>query len=389
MLKNKRILIGVTGGIAIYKVLDLISRLKKLGAELDVIMTSAATELVSPITFQTMARTKVHTEMFVESSDYSVEHIALAERCDFALIAPASANTIAKVAHGIADNLLTTTILACNKPIIFATAMNVNMYNNVVTQENISILKDRGFHFIDCEEGFLACNTFGKGRMAEPVQIVDYLESFSTEKDLVGKSILVTAGPTIERIDPVRFISNDSSGKMGYSIAKAARNRGANVTLISGPTKLDKINGIKIIDIVSANDLFSAIESNFEGSDVLIMSAAPADFRVINSADKKMKSSKVPVIKLEKNKDIISHFASMKGNKKIIGFAAETDNLIENAERKLINKNLDYIIANDVSQPGAGFNVDTNIATIISKDQKIELPLMSKFDLANKILDLI
>lgn len=389
MLKDKRILIGVTGGIAIYKVLDLISRLKKQGAKLDVIMTKAATELVSPITFQTMARTKVHTEMFLESSDYSVEHISLSEKCDFALIAPATANTIAKVAYGIADNLLTTTILACDKPVIFATAMNVNMYNNVATQNNIRTLQERGYHFIDCGEGFLACNTFGKGRMAEPVEIIDYLEHFVTEKDLKGKKILVTAGPTVERIDPVRFISNDSSGKMGYSIAKAARNRGAEVTLISGPTKLDRLNGINTLDIVSAEDLFTAIESEFDKTDVLIMSAAPADFKVVNSSDRKIKSSKVPVIKLEKNKDIISHFGSIKENQTIIGFAAETDNLEKNAEEKLRKKNLDFIVANDVSKPGAGFNVDTNIATIISKDEKIELPLMSKFDLANKILDLI
>lgn len=389
MLKDKRILIGVTGGVAIYKVLDLISRLKKKGAVLDVIMTKAATEMISPILFQTMARCQVHVEMFEESASYDVEHIALAEACDLVLVAPATANTIAKVAYGIADNLLTTTLLACVKPIIFATAMNTNMLNNYSTQKNISDLIDRGYHFIESETGFLACNTYGNGRMAEPIQIIDYLENFVTQKDLKGKKIIVTAGPTVERIDPVRYISNDSSGKMGYAIAKAARNRGAEVTLISGPTKLEKITGINNLDIQSTEDLFNAINGVFADNDVLIMAAAPADFKVENQADKKIKSSSIPEIKLSKNKDIISHFASIKDNRIVIGFAAETNDLIENASSKLNKKNLDYIIANDVSKPGAGFNVDTNIASIISSEKVVNLPLMSKFELANEILNLI
>lgn len=389
MLKDKRILIGVTGGVAIYKVLDLISRLKKKGAVLDVIMTKAATEMISPILFQTMARCKVHVEMFEESSDYDVEHIALAEACDLVLVAPATANTIAKVAHGIADNLLTTTLLACVKPIIFATAMNTNMLNNFATQKNICDLINRGYYFIESETGFLACNTYGNGRMAEPVQIIDYLESFVTPKDLNGKKIIVTAGPTVERIDPVRYISNDSSGKMGYAIARAAHNRGAEVTLISGPTNLEKISGIKSIDIESAEDLFNAINDVFLENEVLIMAAAPADFKVDNQAHKKIKSSSIPEIQLSKNKDIISHFASIKDDRLIIGFAAETNDLIENASLKLKRKNLDYIIANDVSKPGAGFNVDTNIASIISKEKVVNLPLMSKFELADEILNLI
>lgn len=389
MLKDKRILIGVTGGVAIYKVLDLISKLKKRGAILDVVMTKAATEMISPILFQTMARCKVHVEMFEESSDYDVEHIALAEACDLVLIAPATANTIAKVAYGIADNLLTTTLLACVKPIIFATAMNTNMLNNPATQKNIKDLINRGYYFIESETGFLACNTYGNGRMAEPLQIIDYLENFVTQKDLKGKKIIVTAGPTVERIDPVRYISNDSSGKMGYAIAKAARNRGADVTLISGPTNLEGISGIKIIDIESAEDMFNAINSIFLDNEVLIMSAAPADFKVENQKDKKIKSSNIPEIKLSKNKDIVSHFASIKENRLVIGFAAETNDLIKNASSKLIKKNLDYIIANDVSKPGAGFNVDTNIASIISNQKVLDLPLMSKFELANEILNLI
>ncbi|MDO5717938.1 MAG: bifunctional phosphopantothenoylcysteine decarboxylase/phosphopantothenate--cysteine ligase CoaBC [Tissierellia bacterium] len=389
MLKGKKILLGVTGGIAIYKVLDLISKLKKLEAQVDIIMTESATKMIAPITFQTMARSKVHTKLFESSDNYNVEHISLAQSCDIVLIAPATANIIAKIANGIADDLLSTTLLATKKPIILAHAMNSNMLDNPATKRNIDILLQRGHYFIETGTGFLACNHYGNGRMAEPNDIIDYLDCFLTKKDLDGKNIIITAGPTIERIDPVRYISNDSSGKMGYSIAKMARNRGANVILISGPTYLSQINGIETIHIETADELFEAIDDNFEDADCLIMAAAPADFKVKNRKDKKIKKTEIPELELVENKDILSYFGNIKGSKKIIGFAAETDNLKKNAKEKLHKKNLDYIIANDISKPGAGFNVDTNIASIISDSYTEDLPIMSKFDLADKILDLL
>lgn len=390
MLKGKKILLGVTSGIAIYKVVDLVSKLKKEGADLSVIMTENACKLVTPLTFQTMARCKVHTEMFRERDNYNVEHISLTEECDAFLIAPATANTIAKVRAGIADNLLTTSILACQKPVIFATAMNTRMYENPITQDNIKFLSRLGYNFIEPNSGFLACNSFGKGRMSEPIEIVDYLDYILAEKTLAGKRILITAGPTIERIDPVRYISNDSSGKMGYAIARAARNLGALVTLISGPVNLEKIKGVETIDVESADDMYKAVFDRESENDVFIFSAAVADYRLEKSFDEKIKKSSDRLeLSLVKNKDIAGDFGKIKGNRLSIGFAAETENLISFASEKLKNKNFDYVIANDVSMPGAGFNVDTNIVKIISKSEVKELELMSKKDLAYEILDLI
>ncbi|NMB09947.1 MAG: bifunctional phosphopantothenoylcysteine decarboxylase/phosphopantothenate--cysteine ligase CoaBC [Tissierellia bacterium] len=390
-LKNKKILLGVTGGISIYKVCDLVSRLIKKGAILEIIMTEAATKLVSPLVFETMGRCKVYTDMFHEGHHEEVEHIELPKRADAFLIAPASGNTMAKIAHGIADNLLTSAALAYDRDIIFAVAMNTNMLNNLSTQDNIKILKDRKHKFIESNVGILACNTIGDGRLAEPVEIVEYMEDYFTKKDLIGKKILVTAGPTRERIDPVRYLSNDSSGKMGYSIAKAAKARGASVTLITGPVKLDKPNGIDIEEIESTEDMFNAVGKYFDNTDALIMAAAPSDYRARNINSNKIKKEDTDKFEIDfiENKDIVKYFGNNKNKQIVIGFAAETTNLIDNAKSKLKRKNLDYIVANDVTKKGAGFNVDTNIVSVISKDEIVDYPIMDKTEIADKILDLL
>lgn len=390
-LKNKKILLGVTGGISIYKVCDLVSRLIKKGAILEIIMTEAATKLVSPLVFETMGRCKVYTDMFHEGHHEEVEHIELPKRADAFLIAPASGNTMAKIAHGIADNLLTSAALAYDRDIIFAVAMNTNMLNNLSTQDNIKILKDRKHKFIESNVGILACNTIGDGRLAEPVEIVEYMEDYFTKKDLIGKKILVTAGPTRERIDPVRYLSNDSSGKMGYSIAKAAKARGASVTLITGPVKLDKPNGIDIEEIESTEDMFNAVGKYFDNTDALIMAAAPSDYRAKNINSNKIKKEDTDKFEIDfiENKDIVKYFGNNKNKQIVIGFAAETTNLIDNAKSKLKRKNLDYIVANDVTKKGAGFNVDTNIVSVISKDEIVNYPIMDKTEIADKILDLL
>lgn len=388
-LKDKRICIGVTGGIAIYKVLDVISRLKKKGAILDIIMTEAATKLVSPITFQTMGRCVVHTQMFQNVQDYHVEHIELASRCDLMLIAPATANTMAKAVHGIADNLLTTTLLATQAPVVFATAMNTNMLQHPATVKNMDALKALGYHFISSNSGMLACNTYGDGRMAEPIEIIDALEKILSPKDLCNKKIIVTGGPTVERIDPVRYISNDSSGKMGYELARAARNRGAKVTMVLGPNHLPPLQGVKTVHITSNDEMFEAIKEDFDRADALIMAAAPADFKVSHTAKQKIKKSEQFTLELEKNKDLIAYFGENKTNQVIIGFCAETENLIDHAKDKMTRKHMDAIVANDVTIEGAGFHYDTNIATILTSEKVTPYPIMSKFYLANVILDLI
>lgn len=389
MIENKNILIGVTGGIACYKVLELCSRLNKKNANVKVIMTKAATEFVRPLAFETMARSEVYSDMW-EGHHANVHHIDLPKWADVFLIAPASASTIGKMAHGISDNFLTASYLACDKDVIIAPAMNTNMLNNPATQNNIEILKSYGVRVISPEAGILACNTVGDGRMEEPEAIVDYLEDYFTEKDLTGKNVIVSAGPTIEPIDYVRYISNHSSGKMGYNIAKEAKKRGAQVTLVSGPVKPFDIKGINRIEVSTNEEMKKAIDGNFDDSDVLIMSAAPVDYRVAEVSDKKIKKSGENLdLELIENLDILKYFGNKKTKQTIIGFAAETDDLIENAQKKLAKKNADYIIANDLKKPGAGFNVDTNIASIVSKDEVIDLDVMSKQDLANEILNLI
>lgn len=389
MLKGKNILLGISGGIAAYKVLDLCSRLKKKEVNLKIIMTKSATEFVSPLSFETMGRCLVYTDLF-EGHHEEVYHIELVKWADLMLIAPASANTIAKMANGIADNFLTSSYLACDKDVIIAPAMNTNMLKAKATQRNLKTLEDDGVKIIKPEPGLLACNTVGDGRMEEPSEIVDYLNSYFTEKDLAGKKIIVTAGPTVEPIDYVRYISNNSSGKMGYNIANEARKRGAEVVLISGPVNPFKVNDIKRIEIKTNLELKSAIEREFADSDALIMSAAPVDYSSKYVSDRKLKKTgKGLNLELIENPDIIKYFGSIKDKQTIIGFAAETDNLIENANKKLNEKNLDYIIANDLTKWGAGFDVDTNVASIISKDEIINLDIMPKSELANRILDLL
>lgn len=393
MLKGKTILLGVTGGIAIYKSVDLVSRLKKSGANVEVVMTDAATEFVTPLTFQTMSENIVHNDMFNLLHHVDVEHISLAQKADVILIAPACANTIGKIANGIADNLLTTVVMAATSKTIFATAMNTKMFENPIVQKNIDELRELGYEFIEPTVGMLACGDYGTGKMAEPKDIVEYLESFLTKKDLQGKKIIVTAGPTREPMDPVRYISNYSSGKMGYSIAKNASNRGAEVILISGPSSLEAPIGVRTINVITTDDMFKAVESEFDSSDVLIKAAAPSDYKAENIFSEKMKKeTDVDSINIRyvKNPDIAKHFGKIKKNRIMVGFAAETSNLHEYAAEKLEKKNLDFIVANDVSREGAGFDGDTNIVSIIDKQgELIEYPKMDKNDVANIILDKI
>ena len=389
MLKGKNILLGVSGGIAAYKVLDLCSKLKKRDVNLKIIMTKSATEFISPLSFETMGRCLVYTDLF-EGHHEIVHHIELVKWADLMLIAPASANTIAKMANGVADNFLTSSYLACDKDVIIAPAMNTNMLKAKATQRNLKTLEDDGVKIIKPEPGLLACNTVGDGRMEEPSEIVDYLDSYFTEKDLSGKKIIITAGPTVEPIDFVRYISNNSSGKMGYNIANEARKRGAEVVLISGPVNPFKINNVKRIEVKTNLEMKNAIERDFSNSDALIMSAAPVDYKSKYISDKKLKKTGESLnLELIENQDIIKYFGSIKNKQTIIGFAAETDNLIENANKKLSEKNLDYIIANDLTKWGAGFDVDTNVASIISKNEVKNLDIMPKSELANKILDLL
>ena len=389
MIENKNILLGVTGGIASYKVLELCSRLKKKNANLSIIMTPAATEFISPLSFETMGRCKVYTDMW-EGHHENVHHIDLPKWADVMLIAPATASTIGKMANGISDNFLTSSYLACEKDVIIAPSMNTQMLLNPATQKNIETLKSYGVKVIAPESGVLACNTIGDGRMEEPENIVQFLEDYFTEKDLAGKKIIVSAGPTIEPIDFVRYITNHSSGKMGYNIANEAKKRGAEVVLVSGPVEPFKINGINRIEVRTNEEMKNAIEENFDDADSLIMAAAPVDYKSSVVSDKKIKKSGQNLqMDFIENIDILKYFGNKKTNQTVIGFAAETDDLIANANKKLKKKNADYIIANDLTKAGAGFNTDTNIASIISHNEVKDLEKMTKTELANHILDLI
>ena len=388
MLKGKKILIGVSSGIAIYKVLNLISSLRKKGAEVEVIMTESATKFINPITFETMSNNKVYTDMFIHPD--KVLHIDITNDVDLFLIAPATANTIAKVYAGIADNLLTTAILASKAPVAFAVSTNTNMLLNSITQRNINGLMDLGYNFIDSNEGKLACNTVGKGRMAEPEEILEFIEYKLTKKDLSGQKIIIASGPTISKMDPVRFITNYSSGKTGYELAKNARDRGAEVVYITGRVNNPKLNLVKNIKVESNADLKDAIEYEFDSTNALIMAAAPVDYEFETTSDQKIKkSTDIVNYTLKKSMDILQYFGNKKVNQKIIGFAAETENVLENANKKLVKKNADYIIANDVSKKNAGFNVDTNIITVIGKNKQKAYPILSKNEVANIILDLL
>ncbi|MBQ6758383.1 MAG: bifunctional phosphopantothenoylcysteine decarboxylase/phosphopantothenate--cysteine ligase CoaBC [Selenomonadaceae bacterium] len=391
MLDKKNILIGVTGGIAAYKVVEVASRLKKSGANVRVMMTLAATEFVSPRTFEEITGNAVFVEMFGDAAHFHVAHVALADFADLILIAPATANFLAKAAHGIADDLLTTTILASDKPLLIAPSMNTKMFLNSATQDNLKVLKARGVKILEPAVGELACGTSGKGRLPEPVEICAVVEKFfASEPILSGKRILVTAGGTIEAIDPVRYIGNRSSGRMGYEIAKSAMNSGAEVVLVSGKSEVEPPDGLKaFIKVESALQMRDEVLKHFETVDCVIMSAAVADYRVKNpSAQKIKKSDEILTLELVKNPDILKELGTLKKSQVLVGFAAETQNILEYANKKLVEKNLDFIVANDVTAEGAGFGVSTNIASIIWRNGTVEsFSKMSKADLAEKIIE--
>ncbi|MCT4606408.1 MAG: bifunctional phosphopantothenoylcysteine decarboxylase/phosphopantothenate--cysteine ligase CoaBC [Marinisporobacter sp.] len=388
---NKNVVVGVTGGIAAYKAADVVSRLKKHGLDVNVIMTKSAQRFINPLTFQSLSQNYVVTDMFEEPKTWEVEHIALAQKADLFLVVPTTANVIGKIASGIADDMLSTTIMATKAPILIAPAMNTNMYENPIVQENIQKLKNLGMHFVEPAEGRLACGDYGKGKLAEPEVIVNRaIELLNQQKDLKGKKILVTAGPTKEPIDPVRYITNHSSGKMGYAVAEKAVARGAEVVLISGPTNLTQSAGVKKVDVNTTNEMYKEVLKRFEWADIVIKSAAVADYRPSNVSDNKIKKSDSDFsIKLTRNPDILMELGKRKKNHQVlVGFAAETQNLLENAKKKIQKKNLDFIVANDLTEEGAGFKSDTNIVTIIDQDGQLEqCKKMEKKELAEKILD--
>ncbi|MDD2364708.1 MAG: bifunctional phosphopantothenoylcysteine decarboxylase/phosphopantothenate--cysteine ligase CoaBC [Desulfuromonadaceae bacterium] len=395
MLKDKKIILGVCGGIAAYKAVELLRLFTKAGADVNVVMTRAASEFVTPLTFQTLSSNPVHTELFNLIAEQEIGHISLADRADLVVIAPATANVIGKIASGIADDILTTTVMATKAPVLFAPAMNVNMYTNPIYQENEAKLRRFGYFFESPVTGALACGWEGSGKLASPEAIFESAASILTEKDLDGRTILITAGPTREELDPVRYITNHSSGKMGYAIAKAARRRGATVLLISGPTSLPAPAGLQLIKVSSAVEMLNEVMVRVADCDAVIKAAAVADYRpVVRESSKIKKSGDSSSIRLVKNPDILAELGRMKSSSNLqtilVGFAAETDSLAENAAIKLNLKNLDMIVANDVTQSDAGFNVDTNRAVIFFRDGSSKsCDLMSKDDLADVILDQI
>ena len=392
MLKDKTILLGVTGGIAAYKSAMLASRLVKTGACVHVIMTQNATNFINPITFETLTRNKCIVDTFDRNFEFKVEHVALAQKADVIMVAPATANIIAKLAHGLADDMLTTTILASKAPKIIAPAMNTGMYENPVTQDNLKLLEKYGMEVITPANGWLDCGDVGAGKMPEPEMLLDYiLREIAKEKDLLGRKVLVTAGPTQEAIDPVRYITNHSSGKMGYSIAKACMLRGADVTLVTGRTSLDAPLFVNTIPIVSAKDMYREVTSRSQDMDIIIKAAAVADYRPCNVSDEKIKKKDDDMsIALERTDDILKYLGEHKPDGQFLcGFSMETENMIGNSRVKLIRKNLDMVAANNVKMAGAGFQGDTNVLTLITQDEEVSLPLMSKEDAAGKILDKI
>ena len=391
MLRNKNVVLGITGGIAAYKACEIVSGLKKLNANVDVIMTRAATEFITPLTLQSISQNKVSIDMFQRPENWEIEHISLAKKADLLVIAPATANIIGKLANGIADDLLSTTALATKAPILIAPAMNTNMYTNPIVQENIEKLKKLGVGFVAPESGRLACGDVGEGRLAPVGTIIGRIvSSLTVDKDFTGKKILITAGPTREAIDPVRFISNHSSGRMGYALAEAAVTRGATVTLVSGPVALQRPDGLyKFVAVESAIEMRQAVLDHFPEAEIIIMAAAVGDFRPKRCSSEKIKKTDAGLtLELERNPDILAELGKSKGDRILVGFAAETQKVVEYAKKKLVQKNLDLIVANDLTQEGAGFNVETNIVKIIDRSGKVEaLPLMSKLELGRLILD--
>ncbi len=388
-MKNKCIVVGVTAGIAAYKICQLVSSLKKQGNEVHVIMTKEAEKFVTPLTFQTLSNQKVITDMFTVDYTPDVHHISLAKKADLFVVAPATANIIAKIAHGLADDMLTTTFLAATCPKLIVPAMNTNMLNNPITQDNIATCQKYGMHIMCSDAGYLACGDVGAGRLPEPEEIEDAIASLiETDRYLNGKHVVITAGATQEEIDPVRYITNHSTGKMGYALAKEARNAGARVTLISGKTNLTKPYGVDVVNVTSAADMAKSVIDNFEKADVVIMSAAVADYTPIEKAEQKIKKTDGDLsLALKRTQDILLTIGQKKREDQIvIGFAMETEHLLENAAKKLQEKNANYIIANSIREPGAGFGVDTNIVKIISPTSVEDLGLLSKDETAKEIL---
>jgi phosphopantothenoylcysteine decarboxylase/phosphopantothenate--cysteine ligase len=391
MVAGKRVLLGVTGSIAAYKAVDILRRLTEQGAEVRVVMTKNATRFISPLTFEALSGKPVLCDEFQDWEKDSIGHIDVAANQDLALIAPATANVIGKVAAGIADDALTTTLMAVECPVVMAPAMNDRMYRNPVLRKNIQFLKEQGVRFIEPETGPLACGTAGQGRLADPASIIREISSMFLPQDLAGITILVTAGPTREPIDTVRFISNPSSGKMGYALAVAARDRGAAVVLISGPSHLPSPSGMKVIRVLTADDMYRAVMEHVEAAQVIIMAAAVSDFKPAVSTDHKIKKHEAPtILQLEPTRDILLELGKTAGKRFLVGFAAETDNVHQNAIKKLKEKKLDMIVANDLVKAGAGFETDTNSVTIIDRTGKsVELPVMHKSEIAAHILDKI
>lgn len=390
MLKGKTVLLGVTGSIAAYKIATLASMLVKLHCNVHVIMTKNATNFINPIAFETLTNNRCIVDTFDRNFQYNVEHVSLAKQADVVLIAPASANVIAKLAHGLADDMLTTTTLACTCKKIVSPAMNTQMYLNPITQDNMEKLRGYGFEVIEPASGFLACRDEGAGKMPEPEVLLEYiLKEIACEKDMAGKHVLVTAGPTQESIDPVRFITNHSTGKMGYAIAKCAMLRGAKVTLVTGPTNLEKPPFVDVVEIKTAQDMFEAVTSRSDEQDIIIKAAAVADYRpALISHEKVKKADGELSIELERTQDILKYLGEHKNAHQFLcGFSMETQNMLENSRSKLEKKHLDMIVANNLKVAGAGFGTDTNIVTLITKDKEIQLDIMSKSDVANCILD--
>jgi len=392
MLSGKKIVLGVSGGIAVYKACELVSRLKKLNADVHVIMTASAAKFVTPLTFQSLSLNQVAVDMFDTPNYWEIEHISLAKLADVIVIAPATANIIGKLANGIADDMLSTTIMATKAKVLIAPAMNTNMYENPVLQRNIKLLSELGYIMIPPTEGRLACGDVGKGKMAEPAVIEkSIIDLLNPGQDMAGKTVLVTAGPTREAIDPVRFISNNSTGKMGYAIARKAAARGAKVYLVSGPTNLDTPIGVERYDIISAEEMYSKVMELFPMCDIVIKAAAVADYAPMTAYSQKVKKSGNQLeLKLKKNPDILYELGKIKGNKILAGFAMETENLEENAAEKVKKKNLDFIAANDLNEAGAGFAAETNAVKLIDREGNIEnIPLKMKDEIADIILDRI
>ncbi len=391
MLNGKHIVLGVTGSIAAYKIASLASMLVKRKASVTVIMTQNATKFINPITFETLTGNKCLIDTFDRNFQYSVEHVSLAKQADVFLVAPASANVIAKAAHGLADDMLTTTLLACQCPKIFAPAMNTRMYQNPVVQDNMEILRRCGMEVISPAVGYLACGDTGEGKMPEPELLLEFIIKALQPKDMTGLKVLVTAGPTMEKIDPVRYISNHSSGKMGYAVARAAMMRGAQVTLVTGKTSLTPPVGVRTVQITSAADMAEAVKACSKEQDIIIKAAAVADYRPKNTADEKLKKKDADLsIELERTEDILGFLGAHKPEGQFLcGFSMETQNMIENSRQKLEKKNLDLIVANNVKEQGAGFGTDTNIVTLLSEKDTLTLPLLSKEEVADRLLDYI